>query len=145
MGLVGFFYIEAFFLPFWSWVVLLVCVFSSEGRDAIQRDLDRLEKCAQVNCMRFNEAKCKVLHWVRAIPGVYTKCEKNSLSAEEKLNVSQQCAFAAKCILGCIKQGLASRVRDIIVLLSSALMRPHLQYCIQARGPQHKKHVELLK
>ena len=41
LGLVGFFYIEAFFLPFWSWVVLLVCVFSSEGRDAIQRDLDK--------------------------------------------------------------------------------------------------------
>ena len=67
---------------------------------------------------------------------------------DKKMNVSQQCALAvqkANSILGCIRRGLASRMREVIVLLCSGLLWPHVEYCVQAWGLQYSKDVELLE
>jgi len=67
---------------------------------------------------------------------------------DEKLSVSWQRALAAQkasCILGCIESSVASRVREVILPLYSALLRPHLEFCVQLWSPQHKKDMDALE
>jgi len=52
---------------------------------------------------------------------------------DTKLNISQKSALLAKLtnvILGCIRRGVAVVLREVILSLSSALMRPHPECCV---------------
>ena len=64
---------------------------------------------------------------------------------DEKLDMSQQCVLTAQktnTVLGCFKRGVATKVKEVTVLLYTALMRPHLH---PGWGSQYKKYVELLE
>ena len=124
------------------------------------RDLDKLEKWVCVNLMMFNKAKCKVLHLGQSNPRYQYRLGdegiENSSPAkkdlgvlmDEKLDMSQQCVLAAQKashILGCMKRSMASRSREGILPICSALGRPHCESCPQLWSPWHRTDMDLLE
>ena len=110
--------------------------------------------------MKFNKAKCKVLHLNRdnlklkyRLSGerLESSSEENNLgmSVDERFNMGQECVLEtqkANHILDCIKRSMTSRSREVILpLYSAALRRPHLQYCIQFWGLQYEKDMQLVE
>ncbi|KFR16964.1 hypothetical protein N306_12964, partial [Opisthocomus hoazin] len=117
------------------------------------RDLDKLGKWACRNPVRFNKAKCKVLHpWYQYRLGDLLESSSADrdlgVLVDDRLTTSQQCALVAEKangILGCITRRVASRSREVLLPLYSALVRPHLEYCVQFWALQFKKDEELLE
>ncbi|PKU40040.1 hypothetical protein llap_9656 [Limosa lapponica baueri] len=103
---------------------------------AVERDLERLDQWAKANGLRFNKAKCWVLHFGHNNPMNATGLEKSGWSClaekdlevffDSRLNMRWQRAQVAKkanSILVCIRNSVASRTREVIVPLYWALVR----------------------
>lgn len=110
------------------------------------------------NNMKFSKGKCTVLHleghnpkhWymMGAQHTARSLVEKDPGGLEEnELNKSQNCALVAKKAidtLGCIGRTVACRLREVILLCSSALMRPLMVYCALFCAPHYMNLLEHL-
>ncbi|KAK4831142.1 hypothetical protein QYF61_015445 [Mycteria americana] len=131
---------------------------TSEGRTTLQEDLDRLEELSNKNLMKFNKDKRKVLHLGKHNPRVQHRLGSTWLGSssverdlgvlvDNKLYMSERCAAAAKKadrMPGCINEGITSRDK-VIIPLCSALVRPHLEYCVQFWSSLYKKDADRLE
>jgi hypothetical protein len=131
----------------------------AEGRDKIQHDLDVAMMWSERWLMQFNVDKCKALHAGHSpVQHKYVMggMELSSVDEEKDLGIvihkslssSRQCAEAAKKanrVVGQIKRTVSFRTKDIIIPLYKSLVRPHLEYCIQAWRPFLKKDITTLE
>jgi ribonuclease P/MRP protein subunit RPP40 len=130
-----------------------------EGINDLKDDLMALTKWCYDWQMEFNVKKCKVMHFGHHNLGtIYTMNEVDLTETKEEkdlgvlicqdLKVSRQCLTAAKKanqILGLIYRTFSSRSKDILVRLYKSLVRPHLDYCIQAWRPHLQKDIDVLE
>ena len=64
------------------------------------------------------------------------------------MKVSEQCRIAASKgnqVLGIIRINITYKERSLIIPLYKAIVRPRLEYCIQAWNPHLRKDVDMLE
>ena len=109
--------------------------------------------------MFFNVDKCKVLHiGNRNVQADYTmngiqlakvKQEKDlGVVISDDLKPSKQCSEVVKTankLIGFIGRSFEFRTEEIILNLYNALVRPHLEYCVQCWSPYYRKDIVKLE
>jgi hypothetical protein len=136
------------------------------GVVANQQDIERLKNDLKNLCnwsadwlMLFNVDKCKVMHFrYNNSKSTYEMNGKDleEISEERDLGVivqqdlkwSKQCSKSvstANRVLGMIKISFCYLSKDVVLKLYKSLVRPHLEYCVQAWRPYLKKDIELIE
>ena len=128
----------------------------------LQDDIDKLVRWSEKWQMLFNFGKCKCLHTWSGNTGTNYEMGGTILSKtmQEKelgvtmnanMKVSEQCRIAASKgnqVLGIIRRNITHlyyKENNLIVPLYTAIVRPHLEYCIQACSPYLRKDIDRLE
>ena len=102
--------------------------------------------------MLFNFRKCKCLHtghgnedaqytMVGTVLNTTVKDKDLWLTISADMKISVQCGIAAakgNQILGLIRRNVVYNEKELIIPLYKPIVRPHLEYCIQAWRPYRK-------
>ena len=103
----------------------------------------------------FNLGKCKCLHtghWNLdvnykmgdTVLGTTVKERDLGVTISADMKVSEQCGIAASKgnqIIGLIRRNITYKGKKLIIPLYNTIVRPHLEYCIQAWRPYRKKDI----
>ena len=107
----------------------------------------------------FNFGKCKCLHTGHGnedaqytmgdiVLNTTLKEKDLGLTISADMNISEQCGIAAakgNQILGLIRRNIVYKEKELIIPLYKTIVRPHLEYCIQAWRPYRKKDIDMLE
>ena len=116
-------------------------------KQKLQDDIDKLVRWSEKWQMLYNFGKCKCLHTGPGNTGMNyemggpmlskTMKEKDlGVTMNANMKVSEQCRIAASQgnqVLGMIRRNITYKEKSLIVPLYNAIVRPHLEYCIQAQ------------
>ena len=128
-------------------------------KQSLQDDLEKIVKWSEKWQMLFNFGKCKCIHIGHgnmdeeykmgdAVLGRTTQEKDLGVTFNADMKVSEQCGIAASKgnqILGLIRRTITYKEKHLIVPLYKAIVRPHLEYCIQAWRPYRKKDIDKLE
>ena len=125
------------------------------GKKNVQDDIDKLVKWSEKWQMLFNFGKCKCLHigpgntsMNYEMGGTILCITVKGVTMNANMNVSEQCRIAASKgnqVLGMIRRNITEKDKTLIVPLYKAIVRPHLEYCIQAWSPYLRKDIDMLE
>ena len=134
-------------------------VYSNDQAKEMQANLDKLSNWAKTWQMRFNTDKCKVLHiGYRNEEASYFMdgSQLKSTDRETDLGVtvtnnlkpSQQCSEVVKKankLVGFIGRSIEYKSKATIITLYNSLVRPIMEYCVQAWCPYYRKDIDKLE
>ncbi|XP_062894859.1 uncharacterized protein LOC134341044 [Mobula hypostoma] len=131
------------------------CVSCEEDTKRMQGDLDRFGEWANSWQMQFNVDICEVIHFggknrktdYYLNGGRLGKGEVQrdlGVIVHQSLKVGmqvQQVVKKANAMLAFIARGFEYRSREVLLQLYKALVRPHLEYCVQFWSPNLRKNI----
>ena len=126
---------------------------------ALQCDLTQLERWAEKWQMKFNEEKCVVMHLGKnnaksqySLGNIVLKSSERErdlgIIVDKTMKFSEQVNSAvgkANATLGMIKRNITCKNRNIVTRLYKALVRPKLEYCVQAWRPYLRKDIDKME